>query len=72
MTAVPSPAMREARRDFDRFDAFCDHMLVVDRDAHDEDGQPAVVGTYRMMRDVDAARAGGFYTAGEYDIDRRC
>ncbi len=69
MSAVPSPAMREARRDFDRFDEFCDHMLVVDRDAHDADGQHRVVGTYRMMRDVDAARAGGFYTAGEYDID---
>jgi Putative hemolysin len=27
-----------------------------------------VVGTYRLMRDVDAARAGGFYTESEYDI----
>jgi putative hemolysin len=27
-----------------------------------------VVGTYRLMRDGDAARAGGFYTAGEYNI----
>jgi L-ornithine Nalpha-acyltransferase len=68
MTAIPSPEMREQRRDFDQFDDFCDHMLVVDRERHDEDGQPAVVGTYRLMRDVDAARAGGFYTGGEYDI----
>ena len=68
MTAVPSPAMREARRDFDKFDNFCDHLLVIDRAAFDEDGQPAVVGTYRLMRDVDASRAGGFYTAGEYNI----
>jgi L-ornithine Nalpha-acyltransferase len=68
MNAIPSPAMREARRDFDKFDDFCDHMLVVDRDAHDRDGQHRVVGTYRLMRDVDAARAGGFYTSGEYDI----
>ncbi|HUJ46094.1 MAG TPA: GNAT family N-acyltransferase [Rhizomicrobium sp.] len=68
MTAIPSPEMREARRDFDQFDQFCDHMLVVDRSVHDEDGQPAVVGTYRLMRDVDAARAGGFYTSSEYDI----
>jgi putative hemolysin len=69
MSAVPTPSMREARRDFDKFDAFCDHMLVVDRDAHDADGQHRVVGTYRMMRDVDAARAGGFYTANEYNIE---
>jgi putative hemolysin len=70
MAAVPSPEMREARRDFDKFDAVCDHLLVVDRAAHDEDGQPLVVGTYRLTRDVDAARAGGFYTSGEFDLSR--
>lgn len=69
MNAIPSPAMRESRRDFDKFDEFCDHLLVVDRAVHDEDGQPIVVGTYRLMRDGDAKRAGGFYTAGEYDIE---
>jgi L-ornithine Nalpha-acyltransferase len=68
MSAIPSPKMRELQRDFDKFDDVCDHMLVVDREAHDEDGQPKVVGSYRMMRDVDARRAGGFYTAGEFDI----
>jgi len=70
MAAVPSPAMREARRDFDKFDEVCDHLLVVDRAAHDEDGQPLVVGTYRLTRDVDAARVGGFYTSGEFDLSR--
>jgi putative hemolysin len=68
MSAIPSPAMREAERDFDRFDDVCDHLLVVDRSAHDEDGQPVVVGTYRLMRDDYAAKAGGFYTSTEYDI----
>jgi putative hemolysin len=68
MSAIPSPEMRAARRDFDKFDDVCDHLLVVDRDAHDEEGQPLVVGTYRLTRDVDAARVGGFYTAAEYDI----
>ncbi|MDE2135560.1 MAG: GNAT family N-acetyltransferase [Alphaproteobacteria bacterium] len=68
MSAVPSPDMRETRRDFDHFDEVCDHLLVVDRSLADDDGQPAVVGTYRLMRDVDAARAGGFYTSTEYDI----
>jgi len=68
MSAIPSPAMREAGRDFDQFDEFCDHILVIDRERMEDDGQPAVVGTYRMMRDVDAKRAGGFYTASEYDI----
>jgi len=68
MAAIPSPAMRDAGRDFDRFDEVCDHLLVVDRSRFEDDGQPAVVGTYRLMRDVDAARAGGYYTADEYDI----
>jgi putative hemolysin len=68
MSAIPSPAMREIQRDFDIFDTYCDHMLVVDRARIDDDGQAAVVGTYRMVRDIDAARAGGFYTAGEFDI----
>ena len=70
MAAVPTPQMREQRRDFDKFDDVCDHLLVVDRAAHGEDGQPLVVGTYRLIRDVDAARAGGFYTAGEFDMRR--
>ena len=68
MSAVPSPQMRESGRDFDKFDDVCDHLLVVDRDAHDEDGQPLVVGTYRLTRKKDADRVGGFYTSGEYDL----
>ncbi len=67
-SAIPSPAMREARRDFDKYDEVCDHLLVVDRDAHDEEGQPLVVGTYRLTREKDAAKVGGFYTASEYDL----
>ena len=69
-SAVPTDAMRAARRDFDKFDDVCDHLLVVDRDAHGEDGQPLVVGTYRLTREQDAAKVGGFYTAGEFDLDR--
>lgn len=68
MSAIPSPEMQATGRDFDRFDEVCDHLLVIDRDVLDEDGQPAVVGTYRFMRNEQAEKAGGFYTAGEYDI----
>jgi putative hemolysin len=68
MSAIPSPPMREARRDFDKYDDVCDHLLVVDREAHGDDGQPLVVATYRLTREKDAARAGGFYTSSEYDI----
>ena len=68
MSAVPSPQMRETARDFDKYDDVCDHLLVVDRDAHDEDGQPMVVGTYRLTRKKDADKVGGFYTSSEYDL----
>jgi L-ornithine Nalpha-acyltransferase len=68
MNAVPSDEMRALSRDFDKFDDVCDHLLVVDRETHGEDGQPLVVATYRLTREKDAARAGGFYTASEYDI----
>ncbi len=68
MCAIPSPEMRELRRDFDKYDDVCDHLLVVDRDAQDEDGQPLVVGTYRLTRKKDADKVGGFYTSSEYDL----
>ena len=68
MSAIPSPLMRETRRDFDKYDDVCDHLLVVDRDAHDDDGQPLVVGTYRLTRKKDADKVGGFYTSSEYDL----
>ena len=68
MSAIPSPQMRALGRDFDKYDDVCDHLLVVDRETQGEDGQPLVVATYRLTREKDAARAGGFYAAGEYDI----
>lgn len=68
MSAIPSPQMRAQGRDFDKYDEVCDHLLVVDRDAHGEDGQPLVVGTYRLTREKDAAKVGGFYTSSEYDL----
>jgi putative hemolysin len=68
MSAIPSPQMRDRGLDFDKYDEVCDHLLVVDRESYGEDGQPLVVATYRLTREKDAARAGGFYTAGEYDI----
>lgn len=69
MAALPTPQQREEKRDFDHFDDVCDHLLVVDRDCIEEDGQPAVVGCYRLLRDEDAKRVGGFYTSSEYNIE---
>ncbi len=65
MGAHPLPEMESARRDFDRYDATCDHLIVVDQNRSKND---QVVGTYRFMRREHARAAGTFYTAAEYDI----
>ncbi|EJW12908.1 Putative hemolysin [Rhodovulum sp. PH10] len=68
MSAVAHPATLLARRDVDPFDAVCDHLLVLDHAAPPTRHGPAVVGTYRLLRQEIAEHCGGFYTAGEYDI----
>jgi putative hemolysin len=63
MGARPTADMARIERDFDDFDAICDHLLVID---HARGG--SVVGTYRLIRRSAAARRGGFYSASEYDL----
>ncbi|HTV45107.1 MAG TPA: GNAT family N-acyltransferase [Stellaceae bacterium] len=62
---VRSEAAR-LRRDSDRFDQGCDHLLVLDHSRGH--GAVRVVGTYRLIRRGAAARLGGFYSAAEYDL----
>jgi putative hemolysin len=57
-----------SRRDCDAFDKVADHLLVVDHDLGE--GPNAVVGTYRLIRQAGAAKAGHFYSEDEYDISR--
>jgi putative hemolysin len=68
MAAKATPEMAASRRDFDGFDDYCDHLLIIDhrRGA----GAKGVVGTYRLLRRSVAARCGKFYSADEFDISR--
>ncbi len=66
MAAVPSAETVARRRDFDAFDAVCDHLLVINDDRPDLPGR--VVGTYRLLRRSVADRYDGFYSAAEYDL----
>lgn len=50
--------------DIDRFDAFCDHLLVRDH------GDNKVVGTYRILPPEQAVQAGGYYSETEFDLSR--
>tara|TARA_Y100000588_G_scaffold371646_2_gene443213 strand:- start:292 stop:1074 length:783 start_codon:yes stop_codon:yes gene_type:complete len=68
MTAQPSDEMAAKKRDFDRFDVYCDHLLVIDKDR--PSGTDQVVGTYRLLRRSIADRHDGFYSPWEYNIDR--
>jgi putative hemolysin len=66
MGATPSTEAKATRRDSDRFDEYCDHLLVIDHTRR-SDGE-GVIGTYRLLRRSVAERNGGFYTATEFDI----
>lgn len=57
------------QRDADRFDTICDHLLVYDTALPVPEHQQ-IVGTYRLMRNEQAEKALGFYSADEYDVQR--
>jgi len=71
MSAIADAAKLFSRRDVDAFDPVCDHLLVIDHAVRDKKlpPGPSVVGTYRMLRQSVAEQHGGFYSAGEFDID---
>jgi len=50
--------------DYDSYDDACDHLLVRDRQSGD------IVACTRLLTDTAAARVGGFYSEGEFDLDR--
>lgn len=64
MGATPTEEVVRLGRDTDRFDAHCDHLLVIDPSRADA----PVVGTYRMLRRSVAERCGGFYSEDEYRL----
>ena len=73
LNAVADKISSDLSLDADRFDAFCDHLIVVKQtpDIADERfrlGDGEMVGTYRLLRQSVAAENGGFYTQGEFDL----
>ena len=54
------------RRDFDKFDFYADHLIIIDKNRkifHNK-----VIGTYRLVRGDIANKYGGFYTSSEFDL----
>jgi L-ornithine Nalpha-acyltransferase len=66
--AKPDSQALRSGLDADRFDAYCDHLLVLDHSKGE--GISAIVGTYRLLRRSVARAHDGFYTATEFDISR--
>lgn len=62
-------ASASERRDADRFDDVCDHLLVVDTALPGSD-LDRIVGTYRLLRDEMAVAAGGFYSNDEFELEK--
>jgi putative hemolysin len=74
MSAIADAQTLSTRRDADPFDAYCDHLLVIDHASLKRNKlgrlKPEIVGTYRLLRQEVADQRGGFYTQGEYDVQK--
>ena len=57
--------MKATGRDFDVYDAVCDHLLVID---HNKTGNEAIVGTYRMLRRSRLPQNLKFYSSQEFNL----
>ena len=64
-SAVPSPEMAAEKRDFDKYDDFADHLIVIDQNAPEK----GIVGTYRLIRSHVAKNNGGVYSSSEFNLD---
>ena len=67
MGASLTPSCVASGLDIDRFDPFCDHLLVRAIGLSRSELGP-LVGTYRVLSPSAARHAGGFYTDTEFDL----
>src|SRR3990172_4441656 len=57
--------LEESGIESDRYDPYCQHLLV-----YDATNGAAVVGCCRVLTDLQAVRAGGFFSQTEFDLAR--
>jgi putative hemolysin len=60
------PADTPAGHDADRFDPYCEHLIVRCEDDSPQAGE--VIGTYRVLTPQAARRVGGWYSDTEFDL----
>ena len=68
MGAHASPEEAAERREWDDFDPYFDHLILLSLDPAIADPLDRVVGVYRLMRSEVAEAGPGFYGASEYDL----
>lgn len=66
--ATPSAAMKQEHRDFDEFDPYADHLIVLAPDKIT--GSERIVGTYRLLRQEKAKELGRFYSDVEFNLSK--
>ncbi len=64
--AKASDEMSAQRLDFDEYDLYADHLIIIDEARKPEEGQ--IVGTYRLFRRERLPADKEFYTSHEFDI----
>ena len=69
MKAQPNKKQKKLKRDFDDFDYYFDHILVID---HKKPGKISdkVIGTYRLNRGNYKGKENFFYTSDEFNLDK--
>jgi len=68
MGATPSAEDAAVRRERDRYDAYFEHLLLIDNECADPDKERGVVGVYRLMTGARSRSGIGFYGADEYEL----
>lgn len=57
------PESAGTKKDRDKYDFYCDHLIVIDENRNNE-----VVGTYRILKGDVARKNFGFYSESEFDL----
>ena len=65
--AAFSEEAQAARRDIDKYEPYCDHLVVIDPARVDEENL-GIMGTYRVMSRAKRPDDPGFYTESLYDL----
>jgi len=63
MQVEASPEIKALKRDFDKYDEFCDHLLIEDTSIN------KIVGSYRILRRSKLPAGMKFYSAKEFALD---